>query len=40
MANISQLVTVDKQQLTERVGVVPTKQLTAVLSGIDLLLGR
>jgi mRNA interferase MazF len=40
VANISRLVTVDKQQLTERVGVVPTKQLTAVLSGIDLLLGR
>lgn len=40
VANVSQLVTVDKRQLTERVGKIPKRQLEAILSGIDLVLGR
>lgn len=40
VANISQLVTIDKSLLTERAGKLPAGKLAAVLSGIDVLLGR
>ena len=40
VANVSQLVTIDKRQLTERVGSIPKRQMEAVFSGIDLILGR
>ncbi len=40
VANVSQLVTVDKRQLTERVGKIPKRQMEAILSGIDLVMGR
>lgn len=40
VANVSQLVTIDKRQLTERVGKVPKRQMEALFSGIDLILGR
>jgi mRNA interferase MazF len=40
VANVSQLVTVDKRQLTERVGKIPNRQLEAIFSGIDLVVGR
>jgi len=40
VANVSQLVTVDKRQLTERVGKIPKRQMEAIFSGIDLVLGR
>jgi mRNA interferase MazF len=40
VANVSQLVTIDKRQLTERVGKVPRKQMEGVFSGIDLIMGR
>ena len=40
VANVSQLVTIDKRQLTERVGVIPKRQMEAVFSGIDLIMGR
>jgi mRNA interferase MazF len=40
VANVSQLVTVDKRQLTERVGKIPNRQLEAIFSGIDLVMGR
>jgi mRNA interferase MazF len=40
VANVSQLVTVDKSLLTERVGKLPAAKLAAVLSGIDIVLGR
>jgi mRNA interferase MazF len=40
VANVSQLVTIDKGQLTERVGKVPKKQIEGVFSGIDLIMGR
>ncbi len=40
VANVSQLVTVDKRRLTERVGRIPSRQLEAIFSGIDLVMGR
>ncbi|MFM2002460.1 MAG: hypothetical protein RI963_1886 [Planctomycetota bacterium] len=40
VANVSRLVTVDKRQLTERVGKIPRRQMEAIFSGIDLVMGR
>jgi len=40
VANVSLVVTVDKSQLIERTGKLPKKQLDAIFSGIDLVLGR
>ncbi len=39
-ANVSQIVTIDRSLLTERVGRVSAKQLELVLAGIDIVLGR
>ena len=39
IANVSQLVTLDREALTERVGAVPSKKLDLVLLGIDIVLG-
>jgi len=39
-ANVSQLVTLDRASLTERVGKVPKAKLELLLSGIDTVLGR
>ena len=40
VANVSQLVTLDRALLTERAGRLSRKQLDLVLLGIDLVLGR
>lgn len=40
VANVSQIVTVDRDALSQRVGRVPAMQLNRVLSGIALVLGR
>lgn len=40
VANVSQLVTIDKACLTERVGKLPTPKLQLILAGIDVVLGR
>lgn len=40
VANVSQLVTLDKHDLTERTGKLPRRKLELVLSGIDVVLGR
>lgn len=40
VANVSQLVTVDKADLTERAGKLPRPKLDLILSGIDVVLGR
>lgn len=40
VANVSQIVTVDKAELTERVGKLPRPKLELVLWGIDVVLGR
>jgi mRNA interferase MazF len=40
VANVSQLVTVDKRQLIERMGKVPKRQMESIFSGIELIMGR
>lgn len=40
VANVSQVITVDRSQLTERVGKVPKALVEQVLAGIDIVLGR
>ena len=40
VVNVSQLVTIDKRQLIERVGKVPKRQMEGIFSGIDLVMGR
>ena len=40
VANVSQLVTLDREALTEPVGALPAKKLELVLLGIDIVLGR
>ncbi len=40
VANVSQVVTVDKAALTERVGKLSAAKLQLVLAGIDIVLGR
>jgi mRNA interferase MazF len=40
VANVSQIVTVDKELLTERVGKLPQAKLGLILAGIDVVLGR
>ena len=40
VANVSQLITVDKSQLTDCVGRVSSRHLEAIFAGVDLILGR
>ena len=40
VANVSQIVALDRASLTERVGTLSDKKLELVLSGIDIVLGR
>src|SRR5216684_2776711 len=40
VANVSQIVTVDRDLLTERAGKLPRPKLELLLSGIDVVLGR
>jgi mRNA interferase MazF len=40
VANVSQIVALDKQQLTERVRKIPRRQFDLVVAGIDVILGR
>lgn len=40
VANVSQVVTLDRSTLTERVGKLPSMKLELVLAGIDTVLGR
>ena len=40
VANVSQIVTLDRDLLTERVGKLPRAKQEAVLAGIDVVLGR
>jgi mRNA interferase MazF len=40
VANVSQIVTLDRGLLTDRAGHLTPKQLTQVLHGIDVVLGR
>lgn len=40
VANVSQIVALDRSVLTERAGKLPSAKLELVLSGIDVVLGR
>jgi mRNA interferase MazF len=40
VANVSQIVAVDRSILTKRVGHLPRRLLELVLGGVDLVLGR
>jgi mRNA interferase MazF len=40
VANVSQIVTLDKSELTVRAGKLPKAKLDLVLSGVDVVLGR
>ena len=40
VANVSLIVALDRNQLTERAGKLPPRHLTAVINGIDAILGR
>ena len=40
VANVSQLVTLDKSSLTDRIGKLSSAKLELVLFGIDVVLGR
>lgn len=40
VANVSQVITLDRAALTERVGVLRGSTLELLLSGIDIVLGR
>ena len=40
VANVSQIVSVDRELLTERLGNVPRAKLELLFSGIDVVLGR
>jgi mRNA interferase MazF len=40
VANVSQVVTLDRDMLSERVGRVSKRQLELVFAGLDLVLGR
>ena len=40
VANVSQVVTLDKRALSEHVGTIPAVKLGLVFTGIDIVLGR
>jgi len=40
VANVTQVVTLDRSSLTDRVGLLPDAKLELVLFGIDVVLGR
>ena len=40
VANVSRIVTLDRTDLTERIGRLPARKLDLVLGGIDVVLGR
>ncbi len=40
VVNVSQLVTLDREALTERAGALPVTKLELALLGIDIVLGR
>jgi len=40
VANVSQIVTVDRELLTERVGMLPRAKQELILAGIDVVFGK
>ena len=40
VANVSQIVTLDRTALTERIGTLPARKIELILLGVDIALGR
>ena len=40
VANVSLILSIDKAQLTDRIGRISSRQLETLLAGIDVILGR
>ncbi len=40
VANVSLILSIDKAQLTDRIGRISSRQLETLLTGIDVILGR
>jgi mRNA interferase MazF len=40
VANVSQIMVLDKMQLEERIGATPSRQFETILAGVDMVLGR
>ncbi len=40
VANVSQIITIDKRTLTERVGKLPANKLQLIITGIGIILGK
>jgi mRNA interferase MazF len=40
VANVSQIMVLDKTQLEERISAIPARQFEAILVGVDMVLGR
>ena len=40
VANVSLILALDRDQLTERVGKLPTRHVNAIINGINAILGR
>ena len=40
VANVSQVVTLDRAQLVQRAGKLSVRQVAAIMDGIDIILGR
>jgi hypothetical protein len=40
VANVSLIIALEKEQLTERVRKIPSRQVDLVIAGIDVILGR
>jgi mRNA interferase MazF len=40
VANVSQIITIDKGTLTERIGKLPSNKLQLIITGIGIILGK
>jgi mRNA interferase MazF len=40
VANVSQIVTIDRSVLTDKIGRIPERKLDLIMRGIDIVLGR
>ena len=40
VANVSQIITIDKGTLTDRVGKLPSNKLQLIISGVGIILGK
>jgi mRNA interferase MazF len=40
VANVSQIITIDKNMLVEKIGKLPRNKINLILKGIDIILGK